>query len=89
MSRALAAMLMAVFAVAPYTGRAQDESSYSGSNRGGRTQQDIIREREQACSGLKGEARSECLANYVGPTRDKPSGAWKRPPNPPRPQGRN
>jgi hypothetical protein len=87
MSRVLTAMLMAVFAIAPYAGRAQEENP-SSTNRGGRTQQDIMREREQACRGLKGEARTECLANYVGPVHDKPSGAWKRPPNPPQPQGR-
>ena len=86
MSRVFTAMLMAVLAIAPYAGRAQDENSYTGSK--GRTQQDIAKEREQACRGLKGEARTECLANYVGPVRDKPSGTWKKPPNPPRPQGR-
>lgn len=87
MSRVLTAMLMAVFAIAPYAGRAQEENPYP-SGRGGRTQQDILREREQACRGLKGEARTECLANYVGPVRDKPAGTWKKPPSPPRPQGR-
>ena len=86
MSRVVAAMLMAAFAFAPYAAYGQDESARRGDTP--RSQQDIIREREQACRGLKGEARTECLANYVGPIHDKPSGAWKRPPNPPRSQGR-
>lgn len=85
MPRVSVAMLIAAFACAPYPVLADDDSPYTAKPK---SQQDIIREREQACQGLKGEARSECLANYVGPTRDKPSGAWKRPPNPPRPQGR-
>jgi hypothetical protein len=85
MSRVFGAMLMAALAVAPYAASAQDDNAYREKPR---SQQDIIRERDQACKELKGEARTECLANYVGPTHDKPSGTWKKPPNPPRPQGR-
>jgi hypothetical protein len=77
-------------ALAPYAGRAQDDNAYGGgTGTKARTQQDIMREREQACRGLKGEARAECLANYVGPASDKPSGTWKKPPNPPKPHGRS
>jgi len=79
-------VLIAAFALVPCTAGAQEDTVNPGSK--ARTQQDIIRESEQACRGLKGEARAECLANYVGPLKDKPSGAWKRPPNPPKPQGR-
>ena len=85
MSRVSAAMLIAAFACAPYPVLADDDNAYMGKPK---SQQDIIREREQACRDLKGDARTECLANYVGPTREKSGGAWKRPPNPPRPQGR-
>ncbi|HTS51895.1 MAG TPA: hypothetical protein VMH26_01365 [Burkholderiales bacterium] len=87
MSRVRAAMLMAAFAFAPYAAYGQDESGARRDDRP-RSQQDLMRESEQACKGLKGDARAECLANYVGPLHDRPSGAWKRPPNPPRPQGR-
>lgn len=85
MARMSAAMLIAVLASAPYPVIADEDSTYMGKPK---SQQDILREREQACQGLKGEARNECLANYVGPTREKPAGTWKRPPNPPRAQGR-
>jgi len=88
MPRVAAAMLITAFALAPYAGRAQDDDVQRSGTKA-RTQQDIMREREQACRGLKGEARSECLSNYVGPVHDKPSGAWKRPPNPPKPNGRS
>jgi hypothetical protein len=87
MPRVAAAMVIAVFGFAPNAGHAQDDNAYRESK--ARSQQDILREREQACRGQKGEARTECLANYVGPVHDKPSGAWKKPPNPPKPQGRS
>ncbi len=87
MPRVATAVLIAAFAVAPHAGRAQDDNAYRAPK--ARSQQDIMREREQACRGLKGEARTECMANYVGPVHDSPSGGWKRPPNPPKPQGRN
>ena len=88
MPRVAAAMLIAGFVLAPYAGHAQDDNASRGGGSNARTQQDIMREREQACQGQKGEARAECLANYVGPVHDKPSGGWKKPPNPPKPQGR-
>jgi hypothetical protein len=88
MPRVFAAMLVAALALAPCAAYPQDESAYKADKP--RSQQDIIREREKACQGLKGEARMECLANYVGPREEKTDrGSWKRPPNPPRPQGRN
>ena len=89
MPRAVAAMLIAASALAPYAVRAQDDNAYGGGGTKARTQQDIMREKEQACRGLKGEARTECLANYVGPVNEKPGGSWKRPPNPPKPSGRS
>ena len=80
-------VLLGVFAIsAPNAAYAQDESSRRDERP--RTQQDILKESERACAGLKGEAHAECLANYVGPVRDQPAGTWKRPPNPPRPSGR-
>ena len=85
MFRASAAVLMAAFTCMPGPAPADEDMPYQSKPK---TQQDILREREQACRGLKGEARTECLANYVGPTREKSSGAWKKPPNPPRAQGR-
>ena len=87
MMRVRAAMLIAALAFAPCAADADEESGARRDDKP-RSQQDILRESEQACKGLKGEARMECLGNYVGPTREKPGGAWKRPPNPPRPQGR-
>lgn len=85
--RALGALLVGAVAITlPWAGNAQDESPRRDEKP--RTQQDILKESERACAGLKGEARSECMANYVGPVRDKPAGSWKRPPNPPRPSGR-
>ena len=89
MSRVAAAVLIAGFVLAPYAGHAQDDNAYRDSGSKARSQQDLMREREQACKGQKGEARAECQANYVGPVQDKPSGAWKKPPNPPKPQGRS
>jgi hypothetical protein len=54
-----------------------------------RTQQDIMRERSNACRGLTGQALTECLSNYVGPREKKPPpGIWTRPPAPPKPAGR-
>jgi hypothetical protein len=82
--RACAAVLIAAFICSPCLLLADDDMYTTKP----KSQQDILKEREQACRGLKGEARTECLANYVGPTREKSSGAWKKPPNPPRAQGR-
>ena len=86
MSRMLVVMLMVACAGAPFAGHAQDENTYKGERP--RSQQDILREKDRACSKLKGMARTECLDNYVGPVQDKPKGAWKRPPNPPKAYGR-
>jgi hypothetical protein len=85
MPRVSAAMLIAALMWAPHPVVADEDSAYMPKPK---SQQDIIREREKACQGLKGEARNECLANYVGPPREKSGGSWKRPPNPPREQGR-
>ena len=85
MPRLSAAIFMAAFTCAPCPVLADEENPYASKPK---TQQDIIREQEQACRNLKGEARSECLNNYVGPSHEKSGGAWKRPANPPRPQGR-
>ena len=88
--RRLGLVLLSAFAIsAPNAPYAQDESSRRDERP--RTQQDILKESERACAGKKGEAYSECMANYVGPVRDKPTNStssWKRPPNPPRPSGR-
>jgi len=85
--RTLGVVLLGAFAIgASIAAYAQDESPRRDERP--RTQQDILKESERACAGLKGEARMECLANYVGPVHDKPAGTWKRPPNPPRPNGR-
>jgi len=85
--RTLGVVLLGAFAItAPIAAYAQDESPRRDERP--RTQQDILKESERACAGLKGDARAECLANYVGPVREKPASAWKRPPNPPRPTGR-
>ena len=54
-----------------------------------RSQQDIIRDREKACKGLKGQAYSECVANYVGPKRDNPDSGWRRPAKPAKDHGRS
>jgi hypothetical protein len=87
MSRLVALMLLTTFAFGPRTVHAQEESGYT--DHPPRTQQDIIRDRENACKGLKGQAHSECVANYVGPKRDHAGGGgWKRPAHPPRSEGR-
>jgi len=84
--RTLRVLLVSAVAIAPGTSYGQDESARRDERP--RTQQDILKETERACAGLKGEARTECMANYVGPVRDKPASTWKRPPNPARPNGR-
>jgi hypothetical protein len=82
MSRLPIAMLAAALCLACGAARAQEE--YGRDSNRPRSQHDIIRERANACKGLKGEALSECLENYVGP-RDR---GWRRPASPPRGQGR-
>jgi len=85
--RTFGALLVTAFAMTiSCASYAQDESPRRDERP--RTQQDILKETERACAGLKGEARTECMANYVGPLHDKPASSWKRPPNPPRPNGR-
>lgn len=84
--RLYAVALIAGLACIPLAAPADEDMPYQPKPK---TQQDIAREREQACRGLTGEARNECLANYVGPSHEKSGGAWKRPPSPPRPQGRS
>jgi hypothetical protein len=86
MSRPLAILLLGTLALLPCIGHAQ--SGENGDNPP-RTQQDIIRDRDRACRGLKGEAYSECVSNYVGSRRDHPaSSGWTRPSKPPKSQGR-
>jgi len=81
MSRLAARIFIAAIALVA-DASAQDEVK-------SRSQHDIIRERAQACRGLKGEAMTECQANYVGPRRDRiERGGWRRPSNPSRGPGR-
>ena len=47
-----------------------DSAQDKPSDHKAKTQSDIMRERGQACEGLKDQAMQECLDNYVGPTRD-------------------
>ena len=86
MSRPIAILLLACLTIPPHVAHAED-SGYSDKPR---TQQDILRERNRACQGLKGEAYSECIANYVGPKRDQPrSSGWARPAHSPKSHGRS
>jgi hypothetical protein len=82
MSRLCIPLLIAVLCLAPCAARAQEEFGRGGNQP--RSQHDIIRERANACKGLKGEALAECLDNYVGP-KDK---GWRKPASPPRKPGR-
>ena len=87
MSRVFPGLLTAAFCFALPAAHADDLDS-DMSNKP-RTQQDIMKERSSACSGLKGQALQECLANYVGRREKKPDGgSWKKPPTPPKPIGR-
>jgi hypothetical protein len=86
MPRLFAATLMVALSLAPHIARAQDENLDRPNPP--RTQQDIGRERTNACRGLKGQALTECLANYVGSERRAGAGAWKRPAHPARTPGR-
>ncbi|HYL19374.1 MAG TPA: hypothetical protein VEV20_11885 [Burkholderiales bacterium] len=86
MSRPIAILLLGALTVLPYAARGQD-NDYT--DKPPRTQQDIVRERNRACRGLKGEAYNECIANYVGPKRDQPAtGGWTRPAQPAKGHGR-
>ena len=66
----VAALCLAPSCLAPGAAQAQDEFGRNGNQP--RSQHDIIRERASACKGLKGSALSECLDNYVGPSRLTP-----------------
>ena len=86
MSRPIAILLLGALTVLPYPARAQN-NEYT--DKPPRTQLDILRERNRACRGLKGEAYNECIANYVGPKHDHPgTGGWTRPAKPAKGQGR-
>ena len=88
MSRPIAILLLGaltVLPVLPYATHAED-NGYT--DKPPRTQLDILRERNRACRGLKGEAYNECIANYVGPRRDQPGGGWTRPAQPAKGHGR-
>jgi hypothetical protein len=51
-------MLIAALACAPCAVVADEDSAYAGKPK---SQQDIIREREQACQGLKGTPVAQCF----------------------------
>jgi len=75
---------MVALALAPQAAVSESEDTYSNPPR---SQQDISRERTNACKKFKGQEYQECLSNYVG--KDRPSdGTWRRPANPPKPAGR-
>jgi hypothetical protein len=82
MSRWSVTVLLAVLMGCPSIVQSQNEPKP-------RSQQDIIRDRERACKGLKGQAMNDCQASYVG-TREEKSGnsGWRRPPNPSKRPGR-
>ena len=86
MSLFLARILLGALALAPCAVYAQDPDPY-GVNKP-KSQQDILREKENACKGYKGEAHTECLNSYVGPKVKSDRGTWKRPANPARRPGR-
>jgi hypothetical protein len=76
---------MVALALAPQAALSENEDTYKSNPP--RSQQDISRERTEACKKFKGQEYQECLANYVG--KDRPAGgAWKRPANPPKTAGR-
>ena len=70
MYRMIAAMLTCALLTTLTVVDAQDNHSDNKA----KTQGDIMREREQACEGLKDAALQECLQNYVGPERDRTTG---------------
>jgi len=65
MGRMIAAMLTCALLTTLTVVDAQDTKGQKA-----KTQADIMRERAQACAGLRDEALQECLENYVGPSRD-------------------
>jgi hypothetical protein len=66
--RLLASVAAAGLAFAMATVNAQDAEQEKFNQP--RTQGEIMKERADACRGLKGAALKECLANYVGPKHD-------------------
>ena len=80
MPRLYARILLSALALAPCGAVAQDADGY-GVNKP-KSQQDIIRERENACKNYKGEAHAECVNSYVGPRMKSDRGTWKKPANP-------
>lgn len=86
MPRLFAAMLMVALALAPHAARAQDENADRANPP--RSQQDISRERTNACRGLKGQTLSECLSNYVGREHRAGQESWRRPAHAPQRPGR-
>jgi hypothetical protein len=76
MYRMIAAMLTCAVLTSLSVVDAQD--TRSGDNL--KTRADIMRERDQACHGLKDAALRECLDNYVGPARDATSEAEQKTP---------
>lgn len=76
MYKMIAAMLTCALLTTLTVVDAQD----SHSDNKAKTQSDIMREREQACQGLKDDALQECLQNYVGPERDRTTGEAERKP---------
>ena len=69
MGRMIAAMLTCAMLTTLTVVDAQDTKGQKA-----KTQADIMRERSQACAGLRDEALQECLDNYVGPSRDATTG---------------
>jgi hypothetical protein len=86
MPRLIATMLMVALALALRAACAEDDDVYRDNPP--RTQQDISRERTNACRRLKGQALSECLSNYVGRESRAGGATWKRPAHPSRTPGR-
>jgi hypothetical protein len=85
MPRLFATMVLLALTLASQAARSENEDTYKSNPP--RSQQDISRERTEACKKFKGQEYQECLANYVG--KDRPSGGtWKRPANPPKTAGR-
>ena len=76
MYRMIAAMLTCALLTTLTVVDAQDNHSDNKA----KTQGDIMREREQACEGLKDAALQECMQNYVGPERDRMTGEVERKP---------
>ena len=75
MYRMIAAMLTCALLTSLTVVDAQDTHDNA------KTPGDIMRERAQACHGLKDTALRECLDNYVGPGRDVTSDAEQKAPD--------